>query len=101
MPNLKSGKSTGRHASKNYGTTMATTNNNLNDHSAVGVSTPGGDFILNYPYTYDNDVKNEVLFQEKLFKAGQEQGQILSDEMERNLYGPVKGADFAQARDFA
>jgi len=38
---------------------MATTNK---ENSGVGVGTPGGDFILNYPYAYDNDGKNEVLF---------------------------------------
>ncbi len=57
-------------ASRNFQTTMATTNQNktqLQEGSAanltgVGPGSPMGDFILNYPYSYDQDGKNEVLF---------------------------------------
>lgn len=40
--------------------------------------------ILNYPYAYDQDLKTEVDFQEKLYRQSAEQKAYLADQ-QRNI----------------
>ena len=35
-----------------------------------GTTGPGGDLMLNYPQTYDQDAKSDILFQERIYKPG-------------------------------
>lgn len=64
--------------------------------------TNAGD-ILNYPYSYDQDRANEVIFQEKLYKAGRDESFKLAETRTSSLYpmNTNSTSSFALARDFA
>lgn len=42
--------------------------------------------ILNYPYAYDQDLKHDVDFQEKLYRAAADEKKFLSDQRQLSLY---------------
>lgn len=42
--------------------------------------------ILNYPYAYDQDLKQEVDYQEKLYRAGAEEKRYLTEQRQLSLY---------------
>ena len=42
--------------------------------------------ILNYPYSYDQDRANEVIFQEKLYKAGRDESLKLAETRTSSLF---------------
>jgi len=57
--------------------------------------------ILNYPYAYDLDSKAEVLFHEKLYKAGVDESNGLKAKQQECLFPNVKGYQFKEAKDFS
>jgi hypothetical protein len=78
---------TGTTAVTSHPDTFSVTQHNMSHHPQQHLfASVSQTEILNYPYAYDQDLKQEVDYQEKLYRAGAEEKRYLTEQRQLSLY---------------